>query len=1068
NDVIYGTGSGDLIYGYNGDDTVRGLAGPDTVYGGEGADTLIGGLGPDTLYGDGGNDVLWGQSGNDTISTGSGTDTVSGSLGDDVITIDGAGNKTITGGGGVDNLTINYSSITSLADFTSIHLDYSGGDNFGIYSGTTNGWTNKVYKLTSANGDIITFTDIESLTVGSNVINIVEPTSDNGGSQVMWDATTNSAYLFTSAHNGSLAATSKYSDQTWFQNKLTWDKTAPFNLIGTSGNDQISSGYSRGVGYGEHQGPYVWNLGDGVDNIFFRTMASDSIDMGAGDDWVGIYVESTGGIAPHSLTKLDGGTGIDTLNFGTTGYGEEGATLTLTTRGATNFENLGGTAVSEVLQGDSADNIIFGGDGSDTIYGNGGNDTLLGRNYRDASQVAQGHEYSDGQDDSANNKLYGGAGNDILATGDGSYNLDGGKGSDRIYSGSGNDVIILRAGDGGSTLSDADIIDNSYGKGFTVGSDTFGLADGLSFGDLTIEQGSGDYSDDTIISVTATGEYLAIIQKINASDITAIMMSAIDAGDQTLVGTSGNDTLWGQSGNDTISTGSGTDTVSGSLGDDVITIDGAGNKTITGGGGVDNLTINYSSITSLADFTSIHLDYSGGDNFGIYSGTTNGWTNKVYKLTSANGDIITFTDIESLTVGSNVINIVEPTSDNGGSQVMWDATTNSAYLFTSAHNGSLAATSKYSDQTWFQNKLTWDKTAPFNLIGTSGNDQISSGYSRGVGYGEHQGPYVWNLGDGVDNIFFRTMASDSIDMGAGDDWVGIYVESTGGIAPHSLTKLDGGTGIDTLNFGTTGYGEEGATLTLTTRGATNFENLGGTAVSEVLQGDSADNIIFGGDGSDTIYGNGGNDTLLGRNYRDASQVAQGHEYSDGQDDSANNKLYGGAGNDILATGDGSDTLDGGKGSDRIYSGSGNDVIILRAGDGGSTLSDADIIDNSYGKGFTVGSDTFGLADGLSFGDLTIEQGSGDYSDDTIISVTATGEYLAIIQKINVSDLGENNIISVSSPQSFTSSQTSFAALERSTPSEYENSLNSNDDVSVLDILFNQDEQNILFPTGEII
>ena len=45
--------------------------------------------------------------------------------------------------------------------------------------------------------------------------------------------------------------------------------------------------------------------------------------------------------------------------------------------------------------------------------------------------------------------------------------------------------LSLRIGDGGNALSDADIITD-----FTDGSDDFGLTNGLSFGDLTITQGT--------------------------------------------------------------------------------------------------------------------------------------------------------------------------------------------------------------------------------------------------------------------------------------------------------------------------------------------------------------------------------------------------------------------------------------------------------------------------------------------------------------------------------------------------------------------------------------------------
>ena len=115
--------------------------------------------------------------------------------------------------------------------------------------------------------------------------------------------------------------------------------------------------------------------------------------------------------------------------------------------------------------------------------------------------------------------------------------------------------------------------------------------------------------------------------------------------------------------------------------------------------------------------------------------------------------------------------------------------------------------------------------------------------------------------------------------------------------------------------------------------------------------------------------------------------------------SGNDRINGGIGNDILNGGAGNDTLDGGTGKDIITTGVGSDTIYLRIGDGGNALSDADIITD-----FTDGSDDFGLTNGLSFGDLTRTQGSGDYANDTIIKYGS--EYLAILQNIDVSLLTE--------------------------------------------------------------
>jgi len=104
-------------------------------------------------------------------------------------------------------------------------------------------------------------------------------------------------------------------------------------------------------------------------------------------------------------------------------------------------------------------------------------------------------------------------------------------------------------------------------------------------------------------------------------------------------------------------------------------------------------------------------------------------------------------------------------------------------------------------------------------------------------------------------------------------------------------------------------------------------------------------------------------------------------------------VFGGAGNDVLYGSMGDDTLDGGTGSDRLHGGPGFDTIILRAGDGASTVEAADVL-----LDFQDGSDELAL-DGLSFSNLTIEQGAGDFADSVIVRNGT--EFLLVIQ--NVSD-----------------------------------------------------------------
>ena len=63
--------------------------------------------------------------------------------------------------------------------------------------------------------------------------------------------------------------------------------------------------------------------------------------------------------------------------------------------------------------------------------------------------------------------------------------------------------------------------------------------------------------------------------------------------------------------------------------------------------------------------------------------------------------------------------------------------------------------------------------------------------------------------------------------------------------------------------------------------------------------------------------------------------------------------------------------------------------------------------------FTDGLDIFGLDGSLQYSDLTIEQGSGENANNTIISITSSAEYLAILEGITASDIDSFDIIPMS-------------------------------------------------------
>ena len=63
------------------------------------------------------------------------------------------------------------------------------------------------------------------------------------------------------------------------------------------------------------------------------------------------------------------------------------------------------------------------------------------------------------------------------------------------------------------------------------------------------------------------------------------------------------------------------------------------------------------------------------------------------------------------------------------------------------------------------------------------------------------------------------------------------------------------------------------------------------------------------------------------------------------------------------------------------------------------------------KDFSDTNDIIGMS-GLQYSELTIEQGSGDYSSHVIVKKTDTGEYLIIIQNTSLSNIDDNDFTAI--------------------------------------------------------
>ncbi|NJO71649.1 MAG: hypothetical protein HC825_08085, partial [Oscillatoriales cyanobacterium RM1_1_9] len=118
-------------------------------------------------------------------------------------------------------------------------------------------------------------------------------------------------------------------------------------------------------------------------------------------------------------------------------------------------------------------------------------------------------------------------------------------------------------------------------------------------------------------------------------------------------------------------------------------------------------------------------------------------------------------------------------------------------------------------------------------------------------------------------------------------------------------------------------------------------------------------------------------------------------------DRGRDRLNGGQGNDQLFGNFGNDRLLGEQGTDTLAGGRGNDAFVLGLGSGSSDVSFADrILD------FTDTEDVIELQGSLTFDQLEITASPGG----ALIQVLATGEFLAILENVDTSNLTAQDFI----------------------------------------------------------
>ncbi|MBE9144651.1 Calx-beta domain-containing protein [Planktothrix mougeotii] len=191
--------------------------------------------------------------------------------------------------------------------------------------------------------------------------------------------------------------------------------------------------------------------------------------------------------------------------------------------------------------------------------------------------------------------------------------------------------------------------------------------------------------------------------------------------------------------------------------------------------------------------------------------------------------------------------------------------------------------------------------------------------------------------------------------------------------------------------------------------------------NDILGGNQQADQIFGNQGNDSLYGGQDRDTLAGGQDSDLIFGDQGDDLLLGDrgadtlfGNQDNDRIYGGKENDFVTGGDGDDQLFGDLGDDILYGdlgadmvtgGEGNDLFYMGKTMGGFTITEADIIED-----FTLNQDSIGLLENLTFSDLNIAQGTGNYANDTIIQDKNSNEYLAILKNVNSNSLSSDDFI----------------------------------------------------------
>jgi len=848
-------GEGTLISGEDTTFTYATLTNIEGVTGGQADDQILGSGAANSLLGMDGSDLLDGKLGNDTLSGGAGADKF------------------------VFTVAAGAADADLVADFTSgsdqIHLSGASHANLGATGNFAPGDA-RFFAAAGATG-------------GHDADDRVIYNTSTG--QLLYDADGNGAGV------AQVVATLQGAPTLAATDIVVIQGAAP--IVGTEGDDTLTGTEGNDTLDGRGGNDVINALG-GRDIVNGGT-GDDTLDGGAGVD------------------TMDGGQGNDTY-FVTTGdvlSDPGGIDLVVSTEGWTlgsGFENLtlrgssliggSGNELPNVLRSESDFRVgLSGFGGNDTIFGAGtgngggfgeGNDDLSGGEGDDEIHGAGGLD-----------NLFGEAGNDLLFGDDGNDFIQGQEGNDTMFGGAGNDVFEMYGTGFGPFSEGQDSIDGGAGIDrvqFDGSLSSSGVVVNLATGTSTGGGPSGADSA-TLVSIES------VFGTRFADRITG------DAGANGLAGMEGNDTLNGGAGVDTLTGGADSDSfifsvAPGPANGDLITDFSTGADKIRLDAGVmPNLGPSGNFAAGDGRFFAAAGAFAGhdADDRVVYNTQTGQLFYDADGSGAGNAQLI------ATLQGAPTLVATDIAVDNGagtGGQTITGTAGNDSLTGTEGNdsisglagadtlnglggNDTLDGGADIDALNGWQGNDTYVVTAGDVLTDTGGVDTVVTDVNwtlgadfenltmtgtAGISVTGHNGANL-AIGNSGNNYFNLRAGNDTIQAGAGNDWIDM---SAFGTASYGDDLIDGGAGIDTVNFAISAGQQSAITADLTAgtiRGGgvggagsasvTSIERVIGAGFNDRLSGAAAAETLEGREGNDTLFGASGNDTLIGGTGQDS-------------------------------------------------------------------------------------------------------------------------------------------------------------------------------------------------------